>query len=367
MSPREAILALNLLPSFGPVRITRLLEAFGDAESVLSAPAKSLLRVEGIGPETAKLISSWQDYVDPAKELAEAVERGIAIITREDTSYPKHLLQAYDAPILLYVWGEITARDRHAISVVGSRRATTYGVNATRKLTYQLAHAGFTIVSGLARGIDTAAHEAALAAKGRTIAVVGSGLARLYPPENLTLAQKIADGNGAVISEFPLHREPDKQTFPMRNRIVAAWCQALLVTECPAWSGSLITANLASEYGKPIFAVPGPIDKPSSAGCNQLIRDGATLVSDASHIIDDMGDLPFARSNELPLTETREEPELPPEEAAVLAAMPAGDEMSIDALIQHSGLPSSVVTAALFKLELRRLVRPLPGFRFSRR
>ena len=367
MSPREAILALNLLPSFGPVRITRLLEAFGDAESVLNAPAKSLLRVEGIGPETAKLISSWQDHVDPAKELAEAVERGIAIITREDPSYPKHLLQAYDAPILLYVWGEITARDRHAISVVGSRRATTYGVNATRKLTYQLAHAGFTIVSGLARGIDTAAHEAALAAKGRTIAVVGSGLARLYPPENLALAQKIADGNGAVISEFPLHREPDKQTFPMRNRIVAAWCQALLVTECPAWSGSLITANLASEYGKPIFAVPGPIDKPSSAGCNQLIRDGATLVSDASHIIDDMGDLPFARSNELPLTETREEPELPPEEAAVLAAMPAGDEMSIDTLIQHSGLPSSAVTAALFKLELRRLVRPLPGFRFIRR
>lgn len=367
MSPREAILALNLLPSFGPVRITRLLEAFGDAESVLSAPAKSLLRVEGIGPETAKLISSWQDHVDPAKELAEAEERGIAIITREDPSYPKHLLQVYDAPILLYVWGEILPRDKHAISVVGSRRATTYGVNATRKLTYQLAHAGFTIVSGLARGIDTAAHESALAAKGRTIAVVGSGLARLYPPENLALAQKIAVGNGAVISEFPLHREPDKQTFPMRNRIVAAWCQALLVTECPAWSGSLITANLASDYGKPIFAVPGPIDKPSSAGCNQLIRDGATLVSDASHIIDDMGDLPFARSNELPLTETRDEPELPPEEAAVLAAIPAGDEMSIDALIQHSGLPSSVVTAALFKLELRRLVRPLPGFRFSRR
>lgn len=366
MSPREAILALNLLPSIGPVRITRLLEAFGDAESVLSAPAKSLLRVDGIGPETAKLITSWQDHADPAKELAEAEERGIAIITREDPSYPKHLLQAYDAPILLYVWGEITARDRHAISVVGSRRATTYGINATRKLTYQLAHAGFTIVSGLARGIDTAAHEAALAAKGRTIAVVGSGLARLYPPENLALAEKIADGNGAVISEFPLHKAPDKQTFPMRNRIVAAWCQALLVTECPAWSGSLITANLASEYGKPIFAVPGPIDKPSSAGCHQLIRDGATLVSDASHIIDDMGELPFSRTAAVPEKEEAI-PELPPEEAAVLAVMGAGEEYAVDSLIHASGLPSSAVTAALFKLELRRLVRPLPGFRFIRR
>ena len=322
--------------------------------------------MDGIGPETAKIISSWQDHVDPSKEISEAEERGISIITREDEDYPKHLLQAYDSPILLYVWGKILPRDKHAISVVGSRRTTTYGINATRKLTYQLAHAGFTIVSGLARGIDTAAHESALAAKGRTIAVIGSGLGRLYPPENLTLAEKIADGNGAVISEFPLQRPPDKQTFPMRNRIVAAWSQAVLVTECPAWSGSLITANLASEYGKPIFAVPGPIDKPSSAGCHQLIRDGATLVSDASHIIDDMGELPFSYKQEIP-EEKEAAPELPPEEAAVLAAMPAGEELAVDRIISESGLPSSAVTAALFKLELRRLVRALPGFRFMRR
>ncbi|MDP4846104.1 MAG: DNA-processing protein DprA [Akkermansiaceae bacterium] len=368
MSPREAILALNLLPSIGPVRISRLIESFGDAEGVLRASADRLKRVDGIGPETAKIISAWEDHADPTKELAEAEERGISIITREDASYPKHLLQAYDSPILLYVWGEILPRDKHAISVVGSRRTTTYGVNATKKLTYQLAHAGFTIVSGLARGIDTAAHESALAAKGRTIAVVGSGLARLYPPENLTLAEKIADGNGAVISEFPLHKAPDKQTFPMRNRIVAAWSQAVLVTECPAWSGSLITANLASEYGKPIFAVPGPIDKPSSAGCHQLLRDGATRVSDASHIIDDMGELPFSYNNTESFAEkTEATPELPPEEAAVLDAMEQGSEYAVDSLIQASGLPSSAVTAALFKLELRRLVRPLPGFRFIRR
>ncbi len=367
MTPREAILALNLLPSIGPVRITRLLESFGDAESVLSARENSLQRVDGIGPETAKIISNWEDHADPAKEMAEAEARGIAIITRGDPDYPQHLLQAYDAPILLYVWGKLLPRDKHAISVVGSRRTTTYGVNATRKLTYQLAHAGFTIVSGLARGIDTAAHESALAAKGRTIAVVGSGLARLYPPENLALAEKIADGNGAVISEFPLHKAPDKQTFPMRNRVVAAWCQALLVTECPAWSGSLITANLASEYGKPIFAVPGPIDKPSSAGCHQLIRDGATLVSDASHIIDDMGDLPFSPHKGTPEKPAAGQPEIPPEEAAVLAVMQPGEEYAVDRLIRSSGLPSSAVTAALFKLELRRLVRPLPGFRFIRR
>lgn len=366
MSRREAILALNLLPSLGPVRITRLLDAFGDANRVLTASSQSLQRVDGIGVETANIIANWQDHVDPSKELAEARQRGIHIITRDETAYPRHLLEAYDAPILLYVWGEITAKDRHAISVVGSRRASIYGINATRKLTYQLAHAGFTIISGLARGIDTAAHEAALAAKGRTIAVVGSGLARLYPPENLILAEKIADGNGAVISEFPLHKAPDKQTFPMRNRIVAAWCQALLVTECPAWSGSLITANLASDYGKPIFAVPGPIDKASSAGCHQLIRDGATLVSDASHIIDDMGELPFFQGPAFREDETST-PDLPEEEALLLSIMKPGTEYAVDRLIQQTGFACSAVTAALFKLELRRLVRPLPGFRFIRR
>lgn len=368
MTDREAILALNLLPGIGPVRITRLLESFGSAAKVISASSNALQRVNGIGPETANMISSWEDHVDPSKELVEATERGISIITREDESYPKHLLNVYDAPILLYVWGEILPRDRHSISIVGSRRTTTYGVNVTKKLSYQLAHAGFTIVSGLARGIDTKAHEAALAANGRTIAVVGSGLARLYPPENLILAEKIADGNGAVISEFPLHKAPDKQTFPLRNRIVAAWCQAVLVTECPAWSGSLITANLASEYGKPIFAVPGPIDKPSSAGCHQLIRDGATLVTDASHIIDDMGELPFGRREEVVGAEKKSDyAELPADEAAILAVLPEGDELAVDSLIAATGLPSSAVTAGLMKLEMRRLVRALPGFRFARR
>src|SRR5690606_26112531 len=150
--------------------------------------------------------------------LADAQSRGISIVTSDDDDYPAPLRDVYDPPLLLYVWGKLEPRDRHAIGVVGSRRATTYGRNATKKLSYQLAAAGFTIVSGLARGIDTTAHEAALAARGRTIAVLGSGLARLYPPENLALAEKIADGNGAVISEFPLQTPPDKQTFPMRNR-----------------------------------------------------------------------------------------------------------------------------------------------------
>ena len=181
----------------------------------------------------------------------------------------------------------------------------------------------------------------------------------------MALAERIAAGNGAVVSEFPLGTAPDKQTFPMRNRIVAAWSRALLVVECPAWSGSLITANLASEYGKPVFAVPGPIDKPSSAGCNQLIRDGATLVADASHILDDLGELPFARKASV--AEPAESlPELPEEEAKVYQFV-SSDEQAVDRIIELSGLPAHVVTATLMKLEMRRLVRAFPGFRYARR
>ncbi len=366
MTPLESLVTLNMLPRIGPVRVRRLLEAFGDPRSVLAAPKDRLMRVEGIGEETAGILANWAGHADPAAEIREARERGIAIVTGGDEAYPAPLRETYDPPLLLYVWGAIEPRDRHAVGVVGSRRATTYGRQATKKLSYQLAQSGFTIVSGLARGIDTAAHEAALAARGRTIAVVGSGLGKLYPPENLSLAEMIAAGNGAVVSEFPLNTAPDKQTFPMRNRIVAAWSRALLVVECPAWSGSLITANLATEYGKPVFAVPGPIDKPTSAGCNQLIRDGATLVADASHIIDDLGELPFARRPDTVSPDAADLPELPPEEAAVFAVV-SSDEETVDRIIERAGLPAQVVTATLMKLEMRRLVRAFPGFRYARR
>lgn len=365
MSPLEALVALNMLPKIGPIRVRRLLSAFGDATAVLGAPLERLLRVDGIGEETAGILHRWQDHADPAAEIAEAATRGIDIVIQSDASYPSPLHEAYDPPLLLYVWGKLEARDRHAIGVVGSRRTTHYGTQAAKKFSYQLAQSGFTIVSGLARGIDTAAHEAAVAAQGRTIAVIGSGLGKLYPPENLALAEKIASGNGAVVSEFPLHTAPDKQTFPMRNRIVAAWSRALLVVECPAWSGSLITANLAVEYGKPVFAVPGPIDKPSSAGCNQLIRDGATLVADPSHLLDDLGELPFTRKESQPEL-IPAMPELPEEEAKVFESM-GNDDLAVDRIIERSGLPAHVVSASLMKLEMRKLVRALPGFRYVKR
>ncbi len=368
----ESLVALNSLPKIGPVRIRRLLDALGDAQSVLAAPKDRLMRVDGIGAETAEILRGWESHVDPAAELREVSERGLSLLTPDDEAFPPQLREAYDAPVLLYVWGSVEPRDRHAIGVVGTRRASIYGKNSTKKLAFQLADAGHTILSGLARGIDTSAHEAALAARdGRTIAVIGSGLAKIFPAENLGLAEKIAAGRGAVVSEFPLHTAPDKQTFPQRNRIVASWSRALLVTESPAWSGSLITANLAAEYGRPVYAVPGPIDKPTSAGCHRLIRDGATLVTDAADILDDLGGLGLERRTDRGLQSAPEpvpqdRPDLPPEEQAVLDAL--GDtESGIDRLIESTGLPAPTVTATLLKLEMKRLVRPLPGFRYVRR
>ena len=363
----EALLSLNALPKIGPVRIRRLLDRFGDATAVLGASKDALLRVDGIGPELAETILNASSLTDPSAELAELRDRGLSLITAADPAFPAAFREAYDSPILLYVWGKLEERDRHAIGIVGTRRASIYGKNSTKKLSFQLARAGFTILSGLARGIDTAAHEAAIAAGGRTIGVIGSGLARIYPAENLALAEKIADGHGAIVSEFPLHTPPDKQTFPQRNRIVAAWSKALIVTECPAWSGSLITANLAAEYGRPIYAVPGPIDKPGSGGCNQLIRNGATLLTDADELLDDLGGLGIERlpSGKDEAPPTRILPDLSDEESVILGAL--GDaEYGIDRLVDLTGHPAPVVSTCLLKLEMKKLVRSLPGFRYVR-
>lgn len=376
MTETEAYVALNALPKIGPVRIRRLLECFGSPQAVLGARLNELLRVDGMGRETAALVCSWHDHADPAAELAEAQARDIQILTEKSPTYPEPLRAAYDAPVVLYVWGELAERDRHALGVVGSRRTSPYGVQAARRLAFQLAAAGLTVISGLARGIDTAAHEGALAAGGRTVAVLGSGLGNLYPPENQALAEKIAAGHGAVVSEFPIHTPPDKQTFPMRNRIVAGWARGLLVVECAERSGALITANLAGEYGRHIYAVPGPITSPNSAGCHQLIREGATLVTCGEDVLEDFLSLPLeptaagtgpetTAGTGPPAVAATAAPPLAGTEAAVFAAI-GQDTHPIDALIEATGLPAATVATSLIKLEMKNLVRQLPGLLYQR-
>ena len=363
MTHTEAYLALNLLPGIGPIRVQRLLERFESPERILTATGSELQSVSGIGREMADAIRDWENLVDVTEELRRMEEHGISALTLEDDAYPPALREIHNPPHLLYLKGEILDRDRHAIAVVGSRRITHYGRETARRLSFQLAHTGVTIISGLARGIDTAAHEAAIAAGGRTIAVLGSGIGNIYPPENAALAQRISE-NGAVLSEFPVLYVPDRQSFPLRNRIVSGMSQGILVVEAPSRSGALITANQAMEQGRNVYAVPGPIDRPSSEGCNRLIQDGAKLVIDSRDILDEM-EMLFSLNSEpsssggsgstSPVLEGLDDTE-----RSVLAAL-GDEELPIDTIIETAEMPSAIVSGTLLRLEMKRLVKQLPG------
>lgn len=362
MNSTEACIALNMLPTMGPVRLRKLLQVFENPERILSARAGALRAVEGVGPEVAEQITKWESIVDLPGELQRIRDFGAEVMTAQSALYPKQLREIHAPPIVLYVWGEVTERDRHAIGVIGSRRTTHYGSESAKKLSYQLAYAGLTVVSGLARGIDTAAHHGALAAKGRTIAVIGSGLLNLYPPENAALAEKIASGNGAVVSEFSMQVEPDRQTFPMRNRIISGWSHGILVVEAGLNSGALITASQALEQGRSVYAIPGHINAPSAHGSNRLIQQGAKLVIDANDILDDLNIL-LPDAKPAPEAAVRPLPPLTADELRVYEAIEA-TETSIDDIATKSDLPSGSVSSTLLRLELKRLVKQLPGKHF---
>lgn len=359
MTPTEACIALNMLPTMGPVRLRKLLEVFETPDRVLAARRDALRAVEGIGNDVADQIVHWENIVDLPAELERVRRFGANVITAESPLYPRQLREIHAPPIVLYVWGELTERDQHAIAVIGSRRTTHYGMESAKKLSYQLAYAGLTVISGLARGIDTAAHQGALAAKGRTIAVIGSGLAKLYPPENAALAEKIRNGNGAIVSEFSMEIEPDRQTFPMRNRIISGWSHGILVVEAGLNSGALITVSQALEQGRSVYAVPGHINAPSAQGSNRLIQQGAKLVMDASDLLDDLQIL-LPETKPSPDAAVRALPLLTPDERRVYDAIET-TETPIDAIATKSELPSGTVSSTLLRLELKRLVKQLPG------
>ncbi|HVY69892.1 MAG TPA: DNA-processing protein DprA, partial [Verrucomicrobiae bacterium] len=274
MDAREAFIALNLIDHVGPVRVRQLLEYFGEAPAILRASRAELVRVQGIGEETANSIAGWESSVDLAGELKRIQEFGCRVLIREDEEYPALLREIYDPPVVLYIKGSLTEKDKNAVAMVGSRQTTHYGTEAARKLAYQLAYVGVTVVSGGARGIDTAAHQGALAAKGRTVAVLGTGINRVFPAENAELFERIA-ANGALLTQFAFNRPADKQSFPIRNRIVAGVTLGTVVVEAALNSGALITANFAVEHGRQVFAIPGRIDSPGSKGCHDLIKRGA--------------------------------------------------------------------------------------------
>lgn len=359
MDRDHAYLALHLLPGVGPVKTRVLLERFGTPETILSARRDPIVAVAGVA--VANAIRDWETLVDLEHELALLARGGFSLVTWGSALYPELLRQIHAPPLVLYVWGDLQERDRHALAVVGTRRMTHYGRECAKRLSFQLARAGLTIVSGLAYGIDTVAHEAALAAGGRTLAVLGSGLAHLYPPENLGLARKIAE-NGAVVSQFPIETKPDPRLFPARNHIVSGICRGVLVVEGNRKSGSMLTAQAALNQNRSVYAVPGPIDRPGSAGPHSLIQDGAKLVCSAEDVLAD-GFFPGAEpSPELPLFAAPLD--LNSLERQLMDALQEG-ACSIDDLVQKTGLPSPEVSSTLFRLEMRRLVRRLPGMAFA--
>jgi DNA processing protein len=299
--------------------------------------------------------------VDLAAELKRIKDFGCRIVVQADPEYPELLRQIYDPPIVLYVKGQLLPKDKNAVAMVGSRMTTHYGIEVARKLAYQLAYVGVSVVSGGARGIDSAAHQGALSAKGRTVAVLGTGINLVTPPENVELFERIA-ASGALVTQFPFNRPADKQSFPIRNRIVAGMTLGTVVVEANLTSGALITANFATEYGRQVFAVPGRIDSPRSKGCHDLIKKGAKLCEDAEDILSEFEYL-FPASNRPPSpADTGVLPalELSQNEQQVYAILDS-EEVGIDEVIQKSGLPTSAVSVALLSLEMKRLIRQLPG------
>ena len=371
MEHRLALLTLNMLPGIGPWRKRMLVEYFGSVEGALSATEEALSKVHGIGPRLARQLHGWRNHCDPLEEVRFATQCGVLILTEDDDCYPPLLREISDPPICLYVRGNVQAlaHSEMSIALVGSRNATNYGCRMARALAMDACRQGFPVVSGLARGIDTAAHQASLEAGGITIAVTGSGLADIYPRENLPLAATIAERGGAVISEFPMKYQPDKRSFPMRNRIISGITRGCIVVEAGCQSGSLITAGCALEQGRTVFAVPGMVDAPYARGCHSLIRDGAVLTESFQDVINELTLLPGLKE---PPPERHASPPPPPStnlpasltglEKLLYEKITAGEEF-IDNLIDATGEAPSCVNAALITLELKRLIRRCPGSR----
>lgn len=362
MDIRRARLILNALPNIGPVTLRRLMDEFGGSpETILGTPRARLMSVRGVGPAIADTVTGWKNHFDPEREERRLAERGMDFVIPEDAGYPALLKEIFDPPIGLYAMGTYRPGGR-CVAVVGTRRPTPYGKNLAREISKNLAGAGWCVVSGLARGVDTEAHRGALDAGGKTVAVLGCGADIVYPPENLELYREIS-ALGAVISEFPLGRPADKRTFPMRNRIVAGMCKAVVVVESDEDGGSLITARFAADMGRGVCAFPGRVDQPTSRGCHALIREGATLVTSVDEILEELGEAPKQR--ELDFGSPEKSPEdavASPAESRLLALFTGGERLSPDALCERSGLPVGEVNATLLMLELTgRVARSQDG------
>lgn len=360
------LISLAMVPGVGPILNALLLEHFGSAARVLRASPSALREVPGVGAKIASQIADSRKEYDAAVELAECRQHGVRPIPRPFPDYPAPLANIPDPPPILYVKGTYQPEDQIAVALVGSRKSTPYGIRIAERLASSLARVGITVVSGLARGIDAAAHRGALKAGGRTIAVMANGLSEIYPPEHASLADEIAEA-GAVVTEMPMRQGPLSELFPRRNRIISGLSLGVVVVEAAPKSGSLHTATHAMEQNREVFAVPGPVDSISSRGCHRLIRDGARLVETVEDILEELGPLvreikpsdggtPVRHPAELKLSEQERSV------LGILDDLPKG----VDEVIGKTGLGASQVMATLSVLEMRRLIKRVPGNQFVR-
>lgn len=357
---RRALVALSMVPGVGTGRLHALLARFGTAAAVLDAPPRALAAVPGVGPQTAAAIAAFDGLDEAEAQLERAAQAGVTLVAAWDARYPEALRQIYDPPALLWMRGTLVPDDARALAVVGTRRATDYGRRAAYDLAEALARHGYSVVSGLAYGIDAAAHRGALDGGGRTLAVLGSGLDCVYPRRHAGLAREVAE-QGAVLSEYPFGTAPDAPNFPRRNRVISGLCRGVVVVEAFEKGGALITARLAMEQNRDVFAVPSPIYSAAGQGANALLQDGAKLVRSVDDILEEYAHLAPAPGPPA----AAPVPELSGVEQQLYDALDT-EAVHIDVLCARTGLDAATALVSLLGLEFKGLVRQMAGKQFFR-
>ena len=371
MESREALIQLNLIPGIGAVSIRRLLNAFPTPEGIFQAHPAALKEILGshVTSGAVQAILQASDGRGVAHEMEQVSRAEVRIVTLLDSDYPQILKTIADPPPVLYIKGTLFSEDAAAVAIVGTRHATAYGLAVARQFAEGFVRAGMTVISGLAEGIDGAAHQGTLEAKGRTLAVMGHGLNHLFPSCHRKLAEEIV-GSGALVSEFPMEIPPGRTNFPRRNRIIAGLSLGVVVVEAPMTSGALITAREALEQGREVFAVPGPVSSVASRGTHQLIKDGAQLVEDAQDVLQELT-VPLKEKvgqwkREISARPKVVLPTLSQEESKIFEAIPVAGAAMTDTILQATELHPSKLLVLLTELEMKGLIRQIPGQGYSR-
>ena len=358
MTEREVCIGCNLISGIGSVRFAKLCEVVDSPAQIPELDRSDLMQIPGFGAMLAEKIVAFDWDAEVGRELSVAERGGVRILTRFDEGYPEVLRHIYDPPLALYVRGNLPEFPDNAVAIVGSRRVFRYGEEMTAMLAREAAAAGFTVVSGLALGVDSIAHKTVVSSAGITVGVIGAGLLHLHPKENIPLAREMVQSGGAVISEFPFDMPVSRQNFPRRNRIVAGLCRGVIVVEAGVDSGALITAKLALESGRDIFAVPGRIDNPQARGCHKLIKEGAALIENFDDVMSawNCGMLPgFAAVADEQYGNYAEFSDLSENEAAVCRLLKDG-EASFDMIYAALEMDAGMLSSLLTKLELKLLI-----------